>query len=192
MIATLNQFNNFHAVGHSRGGIDLRYALDKMPELQKFCQSLTTLSTPHRGSPLADLFFDEANGPAEFLLHNILGIDPAIEEQVKELTTSNMTALDKKMGNPACPTYCIPFVIDQAWKAGALDRASYTYLNAKSFTENDGVVQLSSQLFGHQLDTMHGSHIAETAGLRYGLPFQTIWKDVFREVFGVMKAQEEI
>lgn len=48
-----NRLDTVHIIAHSMGGLDSRYLLAKLgaPKVK----SLTTLSTPHRGSPLADL-----------------------------------------------------------------------------------------------------------------------------------------
>lgn len=43
-----------NVVSHSMGGLDMRYALSKLGVADNV-ESLTTISTPHHGSPLADL-----------------------------------------------------------------------------------------------------------------------------------------
>jgi triacylglycerol lipase len=49
-----NQLDAVHVVAHSMGGLDTRYLLSTLHG-GRTIRSLTTLSTPHRGSPLADL-----------------------------------------------------------------------------------------------------------------------------------------
>jgi triacylglycerol lipase len=45
-----------HLVGHSMGGLDARYVLDRnLDGLASRIASLSTIGTPHRGSPIADL-----------------------------------------------------------------------------------------------------------------------------------------
>lgn len=50
-----------HIIGHSMGGLDSRYLIAGNPDLAARIVSLTTLSTPHHGSPLAD--FIAPGGP---------------------------------------------------------------------------------------------------------------------------------
>ena len=58
---------DIHVIAHSMGGLDTRYLLaKKLLGLDQRIKSLSTISTPHRGSPVADL-----------LLGLIPGIDSA-------------------------------------------------------------------------------------------------------------------
>lgn len=52
-IAT-HQLTRVHVIGHSMGGLDARYLISTLKFAPKI-RSLTTLQTPHRGSPLADI-----------------------------------------------------------------------------------------------------------------------------------------
>ncbi|KAI1292762.1 hypothetical protein EDD11_008579 [Mortierella claussenii] len=45
-------------VAHSMGGLDCRYLISHIHDKNYSVQSLTTLSTPHRGSPMMDWFRD--------------------------------------------------------------------------------------------------------------------------------------
>ncbi|KAF9950086.1 hypothetical protein BGZ72_008179 [Mortierella alpina] len=45
-------------IAHSMGGLDCRYLISHIQEKNYDVQSLTTLSTPHRGSPVMDWFRD--------------------------------------------------------------------------------------------------------------------------------------
>lgn len=53
----------FHLVGHSRGGLDARYAAHYFRK--PLISSVTTISTPHEGSPIADRYVDTAHPPTE-------------------------------------------------------------------------------------------------------------------------------
>jgi len=49
-----NQLDRVHLIAHSMGGLDARYLISTLGYATKV-KSLTTLQTPHRGSPLADI-----------------------------------------------------------------------------------------------------------------------------------------
>jgi triacylglycerol lipase len=63
-----------HLVGHSMGGLDSRYAISTLG-VGDVVATLTTISSPHRGSPLADYVLeDTVFGPSTLeILQNILG-----------------------------------------------------------------------------------------------------------------------
>lgn len=52
-----NGYSKVHIIGHSQGGLDSRYMIANLGMSSKVT-SLTTLSTPHRGSPVADIVED--------------------------------------------------------------------------------------------------------------------------------------
>jgi triacylglycerol lipase len=49
-----NQLDRVHVIAHSMGGLDTRFLISSLGYASKIA-SLTTMGTPHRGSPLADL-----------------------------------------------------------------------------------------------------------------------------------------
>lgn len=51
---TTNKLDRVHIIAHSMGGLDSRYLISSLRYASKIA-SLTTLETPHRGSPLADI-----------------------------------------------------------------------------------------------------------------------------------------
>lgn len=58
IIATSNgKVSKFNLMGHSQGGITSRYVMSVRPDL---VASVTTMATPHQGSPLADIVTDIA------------------------------------------------------------------------------------------------------------------------------------
>lgn len=55
--ASGGKIQKFNLMGHSQGGMTARYVMNVRPDL---VASVTTMSTPHSGSPLADLVTDTA------------------------------------------------------------------------------------------------------------------------------------
>jgi len=55
--ASGNSVSKFNIMGHSQGGMTARYVMNVRPDL---VASVTTMSTPHTGSPIADLVTDTA------------------------------------------------------------------------------------------------------------------------------------
>jgi len=49
-------------VGHSMGGLDCRYLISQVQPRAFKPVTLTTISTPHRGSPFADYLIDNVIG----------------------------------------------------------------------------------------------------------------------------------
>ncbi len=50
--ASNGQISRFNLIGHSQGGVTSRYVMNVRPDL---VASVTTMHTPHKGSPLADI-----------------------------------------------------------------------------------------------------------------------------------------
>ena len=50
--SSAGKISKFNLIGHSQGGITVRYVMNTRPDL---VASVTTMNTPHKGSPLADL-----------------------------------------------------------------------------------------------------------------------------------------
>lgn len=72
-----------HLIAHSMGGLDARFMLAKLGMADRVF-SLTTIATPHHGSPIADIVVTGANPVLnQFMKH--LGVDV---EGVNDLTTA--------------------------------------------------------------------------------------------------------
>lgn len=78
-----------HIIAHSMGGLDARYMISKLGYAGKVA-SLTTISTPHRGSPLADV----ALGLTE---SSILSESEAFDAILEVLGETNRAALDRAL-----------------------------------------------------------------------------------------------
>lgn len=79
-------------VAHSLGGLDARYAATILGANQ--IASITTIGTPHRGSPLANWAWRQAErGTPWYWLFRLFGYDIKTRRFLKELTTDHMENL---------------------------------------------------------------------------------------------------
>src|SRR4030095_5497233 len=63
-----------HLVAHSMGGLDSRYMISKLGMAEQVL-SLTTIGTPHHGSPIADIVVKGSNPVLnEFVEHRAVNI----------------------------------------------------------------------------------------------------------------------
>ncbi len=94
-------------IAHSKGGLDCRYAM-AFCGATPYVASLTTISTPHRGSTFADYMLTNVSPRNQHRFCsaynktlNKLGEPEAdLMTAVRELTTDHCIALDKRMSQP--------------------------------------------------------------------------------------------
>jgi triacylglycerol lipase len=91
-----------HIIAHSAGGLDARYLVSpdapRGPQLGSRIRSITTISTPHRGTPIADL----VNGgfkSSEAIIPILKEKFPNLEDGVRGLTTLEMADFNKAVHN---------------------------------------------------------------------------------------------
>jgi len=144
-----------HLIGHSMGGLDCRMMIGRnfngLGEEGRVL-SLTTISTPHQGSPLADLVVgDESDDLRGEVIEGIqqLGIDTAA---LFDLTTK--AAREKRIPDILTTHPKIKYFSYGA--AGRPNRphtavlllAGYEYLKFKKNLDNDGAVPVASMSYG--------------------------------------------
>jgi triacylglycerol lipase len=157
----LDRNEKTHIVAHSMGGLDGRYILspDNKDNIAHFITSLTTIGTPHQGSPIADLAHSRLDGKADLFITkimeekivealNLLGVSI---NGLKDLTTREMEQFNSQYkDNPNVKYF---------WTAGIGRKRenrttswpfspTYNYLYDRGQElydkQNDGVVPLSS------------------------------------------------
>ena len=76
--------DKIHIIGHSMGGLDARYLISSLGYGDSVA-SLTTVATPHRGSPIADYVLEEdQDGMTKLdLLADVFGDDDATRETTR-------------------------------------------------------------------------------------------------------------
>ncbi len=87
-----------HIIAHSMGGLDARYLISSMGYASKVA-SLTTMSTPHRGSPLADVALGLTDGDQaaalDALVQLVGQVDPdALDRALEDLAEANAPAFN--------------------------------------------------------------------------------------------------
>ena len=165
-------------IAQSMGGLDARYVIS-VAGLHEVVATLVTVSTPHRGTVVADILLDQPERPRQWAvdLANWMGAN-ALDgtpgdalQALTELTPTHMRATF----NPTVPDH--PAV--RYWSYGA-KAGKGTNLPIHPFLKlsnawiyqreglNDGLVSVESAQWGHYLGTLDADH-GQEVGLQ-GLP----------------------
>lgn len=156
-------------VAHSMGGLDARFAVARLG-LERKVASLTTVGTPHHGTPLADLGVDLLGGKLGLLaILERLGVPV---EAFYDLTTSRMARFNQVVPDARGVSYgCV--VGRHRGPVNVLSAPlvpSYLFLSERA-GENDGLVPASSQAWGEVLKTIEADHWAQVGwSVRFDAP----------------------
>ncbi|BEI98357.1 hypothetical protein CcaverHIS631_0306560 [Cutaneotrichosporon cavernicola] len=154
-------------IAHSMGGLDCRYLASQIKPSEFNICSLTTVSTPHRGSPFADYVIDNVIGRER--LAQLLGI-----MQAMDLPNSGDGAAFTALGTRAMKEFNTevidhPDVKYYSWgasfEAGLFDtfRWPWSVIYAKE-GPNDGMVSVSSAKWGEYRGTLLGVNHLDLIG----------------------------
>ena len=168
-------------VAHSQGGLDARYALSKLG-MGGSVSSLSMLSTPHYGSPLADLALKDLGNPLSkiflsFAFNSLSGVSNTGGGQNND-STSAMKALStaymRETFNPNTPD--VTGVLYQSWAGrtgpGTKDRNKSTLTLTQGFVakkagDNDGIVSVASARWGEFKGVLDADHL-DLGGTKMG------------------------
>ncbi|MBQ2184276.1 MAG: hypothetical protein II399_06530 [Lachnospiraceae bacterium] len=140
-------------IAHSKGGLESRYMISKLGMEHKVA-SLTTLDTPHRGSPIADTLFKVL---PDKIFKFIAGIIDRYEKKQGDIVPDIYTSTRE-----ATTSYCEEFNQNIEDKQGVLYQSvaltcvrfspkywlSKIIMNASTKEKNDGIVTESSSKWG--------------------------------------------
>ncbi len=147
-----------NVVAHSMGGLDARYLISRL-DMAGRVRSLTTVSTPHRGSPLADWFLQNYRQRVPLLLAlEALGISvdgfrdcrPALCREFNAHTPDSPHVRYFSYAGDV-PVNRVTPVLRRAWEI-------LTPLEGP----NDGMVSVASARWGEYLGTLYADHFAQT------------------------------
>ncbi|WDF70203.1 hypothetical protein PQ465_07445 [Sphingobacterium oryzagri] len=194
-IAAETPVEKFHLIGHSKGAIDARYMISSLAT-SDIVASLTSVSTPHQGTPLADYIMEN-----RFLNHPIARIllqgyaqcfgdsQPVPMDLIRSLSTQEMTAFNTQ--NPDHPRIFYQSYSSTMWRPqdDLFYLPTYTFLKNK-VGDNDGIVPLASARWGEQFTPIVGatrglSHAEVTDMKRRkiaGIKIPNIYLDMIRSL----------
>jgi len=166
-------------VAHSQGGLDARYAVSKLG-LGTNVASLSMLSTPNHGTPVADVALGLTGDSISqlalgFLLNMMSSVSnssPGSSNDSRKAIEGLTTTYLKEKFNPTTPD--VPGVLYQSWGArsgrGTNDQTkllldfSWGLIKVRA-GENDGVVPVSSAQWGDYKGTLDADHL-DLVGLK--------------------------
>jgi triacylglycerol lipase len=158
LVRVLRDFDGgrVNVIAHSMGGLDARYAISRLG-LANRVVSLTTIGTPHLGTPLADL----GTGLADLLqlkrvLRRVMKLDA-----FWDLTTTNMAAFNRDVPNAKQVAYAsVVARTPEGARMHPLLKPAYLYLSVSSGA-NDGLVPVISQRWGDVMAEIEADHWAQ-------------------------------
>ncbi|HAZ11300.1 MAG: hypothetical protein A2X86_20520 [Bdellovibrionales bacterium GWA2_49_15] len=172
----------FHLIGHSMGGLVARSMLARY-DFKGRCLSLTTISTPHRGSKVADwaLEFRQDKRFAIDILELVRKFYNDSWATVAELTTKNMQEQFNVANQNAIGVRY--FSIASYIPAPVMFYTQNPYIviahrvnTEAGFPLSDGPVAIPSAKWGEVLAIIPSDHYANTAPIPFG--GKIIYKDV--------------
>lgn len=180
-VLTATGSQKVNIIAHSQGGLDARFAISRLG-LAPSVASLSMLSTPNRGSPLADLALKDMDNPlSKLFLSSGLGTISDItnangsssNDSVAAMQSLSVTYVTQSF-NPTVPD--IPGVLYQSWAArtgpGTRDttkvnfKLTQNYL-AKKTGDNDGMVPSASAAWGIFRGVLDADHL-DLTGTKVG------------------------
>jgi Predicted acetyltransferases and hydrolases with the alpha/beta hydrolase fold len=145
-----------HIIGHSMGGLDARHMIVDHGMAERVA-SLTTIGTPHHGSPVADHIKNKPGG--KFLLKALSQVLNLNIDGVNDLTTAvcesfNRRAEDAEARNPV--KYQTYSAFEDVGDVFLPLMASWVIVN-KQEGPNDGLVSVQSQQWAKELRASDGT-----------------------------------
>lgn len=141
-----------HIIAHSMGGLDARYFISKLGGAGRVL-SLTTVGTPHRGSPFADwgvARFERTVRP----IFQALGIP---HRAFEDLTTTACRAFNEEVPDaPGVRYYSVAGRCNFRWLSLAWQFPYHIVRRHEG--DNDGVVSVASARWGADCEIWDGDH----------------------------------
>ncbi|KAI3403888.2 TGL2 [Candida oxycetoniae] len=153
-------------ISHSMGGLDSRYLISKIHKSNKIYKvaSLTTISTPHHGSEVADFIVEQVEKHPSLKL--------VCPKSIYELTTTQMKEFNKAVPNdPSVEYFSFGAKFNPKWfnlfnltwhimrhqilKNAAINKGIIPEVDDKNkLTDNDGLVSVESSKWGNYAGTL--------------------------------------
>ncbi len=146
-----------NVIAHSMGGLDARYAIARLG-IGSRVASLTTIGTPHLGTPLADLGTGVGKRLGVMATLERLGIPVGA---FYDLTTARMAEFNRAVPDARAVSYAsVVGVARRKRRTNPLLLPGHLYLLGHG-GENDGLVPAASQRWGEVLCEIDADHWAQ-------------------------------
>lgn len=180
-------------IAHSMGGLDIRYALSKL-DIAGQVASLTTISTPHHGTSLAELTLKTPEAIRDKLADFLDWMGDRIYPHTKSDSVASASQLTRqyitKIFNPQTPDISeVPYYSYSAAVGKGTSqpiRVITRYQNKHIFEQeglNDGMVSVESSKWGEHIETSSLSHL-EQMNMRIKddrkILFEEFWLNVIK------------
>ena len=160
-----------HVIAHSMGGLDTRYMISKLDMADRVL-SLTTLGTPHHGSPFADWGCRHF----EFLVGPMLDTLGMSRQAFYDLTTTSCQAFNAEVPDvPGVRYYSVAGQFTADWTRPEM-QLSWRIVQEKEGA-NDGLVSVASATWGEACDVWDGDHASLVNRSLTLSPLKTRWPD---------------
>ncbi|GJE87568.1 lipase 2 [Phanerochaete sordida] len=164
-ISSVYPGRSVHLIGHSMGGLDCRYLTTHLKKRKFKVLSITTISSPHRGSSFADHFLKtvgQERMPSVLSLLDLLPNGGGDGKAFEFLTVENMRKFNED-------TPDVPGVKYYSWGAvyepGLIDTWKWSHsVILEKEGPNDGLVSLNSARWGTYLGTLEGVNHLDLVG----------------------------
>ncbi len=165
-------------VAHSMGGLDARYAIHHLGLADRIA-SLTTIATPHRGTPLANL----SDQKLVRLVQQLVGAIGLDTRGLADLTPAAMIHFNREIVDDERVAY--GHVLTRPTRGvevNPLLQATWRYLS-HTVGPNDGMVPIASQRWGEPLAEIEADH---WAAVGWSVRFDTaaVYEALLRELRG--------
>jgi triacylglycerol lipase len=160
-----------HIIGHSLGGLDSRYMISRLG-MEKRVLTLTTLGTPHRGTPFANWGVKTLRRLVRPLFA-CLGLPT---QAFLDLTTGHCRRFNEEVPNvPGVRYFSVGGQYNGSWLTPQW-QLSYKVVLAEEGA-NDGVVSMQSAQWGESFEVWDGDHLSLVNWLNPFARNRGLWRD---------------
>jgi triacylglycerol lipase len=153
-----------HIFAHSMGGLDARYLISRLGMASRVL-SLTSIATPHRGSPLADWGMRRV-AP---LIRPVFDLLRVPWQAFPDLTVESCRAFNEAVPDaPGVRYFSVAGQFQPQWSKWHLNLAGRFIANREG--PNDGLVSVASATYGEDCQVWEGDHM-EMVNWRNPVPF---------------------
>src|SRR5262245_61568596 len=170
-----------HVIAHSMGGLDARHLISKL-DVGERVLSLTTVGTPHRGSPFADWGIRKF----ERVVKPVLGLLGIPHQAFYDLTTESCAAFNVETPDrPGRISQSVPGPWVGSWLS--LDWRLPHHIIQRAEGPNDGVVSVKSASYGPTTEIWDGDHLSLINWPNPQACTLGLWRSRFQDYAGLLQ-----